>query len=541
MTSDAADSSTPPPTPVRSGPFAPLARPDFRLLWVAALASNIGDWMENVGSAWLMTELSRSSILVGLVQTSSSLPYVLFALPAGALADIVDRRRLLLVTQVAATIVLGVLALLTAINGMTPALLLGFTFAIGFLAAAAAPSWQAIVPGLVPRDELRSAVGLNSAAVNVARAVGPAIAGVLITIVGVAAVFAGNGLAFLVVVVLVASWKAPRRPAVAAPERLAGATRAGIRYARESLELRAVLARTALFAVPASAIWTLLPLVARNRFGADGGLAYGILLGLIGAGAIVGILLMPRMRASLSIDQLIAGGSITMAAILLVLGVVPFTPVLFAAAFIGGVGWLAVVTNVNAAAQFRLPDWVRARGLAAFQMAFQGSLALGGVIWGIAGEASGVPLAMTVAGALLVGGVFAARRWPLAATEALDLHPAVLWPEPNVDPTTDLDEGLVRVQVTYRVDPANADAFIAAAGSLGRLRRRDGASSWLLAEDVGEPGRFVESFVVESWAEHQRQHLRSTEADRAIEDRVLDLQLPDEPVGVEHLIVRNTG
>ena len=541
MTAEPTGSSSSTPPPVRSGPFAPLARPDFRLLWIAALASNIGDWMENVGSAWLMTELTRSSTLVGLVQTSESLPYVLFALPAGALADIVDRRRLLLVTQVAATLLLGALALLTAINGMNPALLLVFTFAIGFLAAAAGPTWQAIVPGLVPRDELRSAVGLNSAAVNVARAIGPAVAGLLITIVGVAAVFAGNGLAFLIVVILVASWRAPRRPAVAAPERLAGATRAGIRYARESLELRAVLVRTALFAVPASAIWTLLPLVARNRFGADGGLAYGILLGLIGAGAIVGILLMPRMRASLSIDQLIAGGSITMAAILAILGTIPFTPVLFAAAFIGGVGWLAVVTNVNAAAQFRLPDWVRARGLAAFQMAFQGSLALGGVIWGIAGDASGVPLAMTAAGALLVIGVPVARRWPLASSEALDLDPATLWPEPDVDPATDLDEGPVRVQVTYHVDPANADAFIAAAGRLGRIRRRDGASRWLLAEDVGEPGRFVESFTVESWAEHLRQHRRSTEADRVIEDRVLDFQVPDEPVGVEHLIVRETS
>ena len=367
MTGSSSPTAADQETPTPGGPFAPLCRATFRSLWLAALASNIGDWMENVGSAWLMTELSRSATLVGLVQTSSSLPFVLFVLPAGALADIVDRRKLLLATQVIATVVLVILAILTALGGMTPALLLLFTFAIGSLAAAAAPSWQAIVPDLVPRDELRSAVALNSASVNVARAVGPAIAGVLITIVGVAAVYAGNAFAFLLVVVLVARWKAPQRARVASPERLAGATRAGIRYARASLELRAVLYRTALFAVPASAIWALLPIVVRVRFGDDGGLAYGVLLALLGGGAIVGIVVMPRLRAELPIDRLIGTGSVVMAAILVVIGVAPWPPVLAVAALAGGVAWVTVVTNVSAAAQFRLPDWVRARGLGAFR------------------------------------------------------------------------------------------------------------------------------------------------------------------------------
>jgi len=525
-------------TPTHGGPFAPLGRATFRSLWVAGLASNIGDWMENVGSAWLMTELSRSATLVGLVQTSSSLPFVLFVLPAGALADIVDRRKLLLVTQVMATVVLVILAILTALGGMTPALLLLFTFAIGTLAAAAGPSWQAIVPDLVPRDELRSAVALNSASVNVARAVGPAIAGLLITIVGVAAVYAGNALAFLLVVVLVARWKAPQRARVASPERLAGATRAGIRYARASLELRAVLYRTALFAVPASAIWALLPIVVRLRFGDDGGLAYGILLALLGGGAIVGILVMPRLQADLSIDRLIGGGSVLMAAILVIIGVVPWPPVLAVAAVAGGVAWVTVVTNVSAAAQFRLPDWVRARGLGAFQMVFQSALAFGGLLWGVAAEVLGVEAAMAMAGGLAILGVPLGRHWSLEASERLDLEPAALWPEPEVDPVTDPEAGPVEIQVTYRIDPADSHAFLEATDELGRQRRRDGAYRWLIAEDAGEPGRFVETFFVETWAEHLRQHRRVTEHDRATEERVLSFQLPSVPIVVEHLIAR---
>jgi len=529
------DSSAEPIPP--AGPFDPLRHAAFRSLWIAALASNIGDWMENVGSAWLMTELSRSATLVGLVQTSSALPFVLLGLPAGALADIVDRRRLLIITQILAVAVLVVLALLTAAGTITPTSLLVLTFALGVLAAAASPAWQAVVPDLVPRSELRAAVGLNSAAINVARAVGPAVAGVLIVGVGVAAVFLGNVIAFAAVVVIVAAWRSNRSRRQGPPEHLTGATRAGLRYARHSSELRVVLVRAASFVLPVGAFWALLPLVARAGFGADGGLAYGVLLGLVGAAGVLGVALMPRLRSRFSIDRLIAGGSIGMAVVLVALTLIAWPPAVALAAIVGGVAWITVVTNLNASAQFRLPDWVRARGLAVFGMVVQGSLAASGLLWGLVADAAGLQVALGTAAAATAIGVALGLRWPLAAGEALNLQAATLWPLRASD-VLDLDDGPIVVEVRYRVARASAAEFADAMSALERLRRRDGAATWLLAEDAGEPGAFVESFTVESWAEHLRQHGRATEADRTIEDRVLSFQLPGVPIEYQHLVVR---
>jgi len=519
------------------GPFEPLRNSAFRSLWIAALASNIGDWMENVGSAWLMTELSRSATLVGLVQTTSALPFVLLGLPAGALADIVDRRRLLMISQVLSVAVLVVLTLLTAHGTITPAWLLLLTFGLGVLAAAANPAWQAIVPDLVPRSELRAAVGLNGAAINVARAVGPAFAGLLIAGVGVAAVFLGNAIAFGAVVVLVAGWRGSRPIRPGPPEQLAGATRAGLRYARHSLELRVVLVRAALFGLPVGAFWALLPLVARAGFGADGGLAYGVLLGLVGAAGVLGVAIMPRLRSRFSIDRLIAGGSLGMAVVLLALDLSAWPQALGVAALLGGVAWLTVLTNLNASAQFRLPDWVRARGLAVFGMVVQGSLAASGLLWGLVADAAGLQVALGSAAAATAVGVALGLRWPLAAGETLNLQAATLWPMRASD-VLDLDDGPIVVEVRYRVAPASAAQFIEAMSALERLRRRDGAATWLLAEDAGLPGGFVESFTVESWGEHLRQHGRATEADHPIEDRVLSFQLPGVPIEYQHLVVR---
>jgi quinol monooxygenase YgiN len=227
-----------------------------------------------------------------------------------------------------------------------------------------------------------------------------------------------------------------------------------------------------------------------------------------------------------------------MAAILVIIGAVSWAPALAVAALVGGVAWVTVITNLNTAAQLRLPDWVRARGLGSFQPVFQSSLALGGLLWGLAAEILGVEAAMAAAGGVTILDVLLGGRWSLATSEGLDLHPATLWPEPRVEPSTDPDDGPILVQVTYRIDPAQSDAFIEAMGHLGRLRQRDGASRWLLSEDAASPGRFVESFLVETWAEHLRQHLRGTESDRATEERVLGFQLDGVPVEPEHLVAR---
>ena len=270
-------------------------------------------------------------------------------------------------------------------------------------------------------------------------------------------------------------------------------------------------------------------------------MAYGILLGLLGTGGIVGVVLMPRLRSRFSTDRLIAGGSLGAGVVLVALDLTAWPPILGAAALVGGIAWLSVVTNLNAAIQFRLPDWVRARGLAVFQMVFQGSLAASGLLWGLVADAAGLQLAMAAAGAAAAVGALGGLAWPLSASEDLDLRRASLWPAPEIADEPDLDAGPILVEVRYRVDPAAAAEFTRAMSALGRLRRRDGASEWFLAEDAEEPGTFVESFTVESWAEHLRQHGRSTEADRPIESRVLSFQAPGVPVEVHHLVLRAGG
>ncbi len=518
--------------------FVPLRQATFRSIWIATLASNVGTWMQNVGSAWLMTDLSHSATLVSLVQTASSLPFVVAALPAGALADIVDRRRLLIITQVASFVVVLALAALTALGLITPFLLLFFTLLLGFLFAVSNPTYQAIVPELVPREQLRPAIALNGSAVNGARAVGPAIAGLMIGATGVAPVFALNALSFLLVVVALLRWKRQRSPSLAPAERLIGAMRAGFRYTRVALEFRAVLVRTALFALPTSAIWALLPLVARTRLGYMGAFGYGALVGMLGLGSSVAVVLLPTLLARLSIDRLIVLASVVFGMMLLAL-VFAISPVLLLAAmFVAGLAWLSVVSSVNASAQHRLPAWVRARGLAVYGLAFQGSLAAGSAVWGIVADATTLHISLATAAAATIMGGILGLRWPLATGEALDLNAAALWPEPHVLRTPQLEEGPVLVEVVYRIDGSNAKSFLSATGPLRQLRLRDGGTRWMLFEDPAEPGRFVETFLVESWAEHLRQHARATESDRQVEERVRRFQVEGEPVEVRHLVAR---
>jgi len=497
--------------------------------------------MQNVGSAWLMTDLSHSATLVSLVQTASSLPFVVAALPAGALADIVDRRRLLIITQVASFAVVLALAVLTTLGLVTPFWLLVFTVCVGFLFAAANPTYQAIVQELVPREQLRPAIALNGSAVNVARAIGPAIAGLLIGATGVAPVFALNALSFLLVVVALLQWRRHPTTSLAPAERLIGAMRAGFRYTRVALEFRAVLVRTVLFALPTSAIWALLPLVARARLGYMGAFGYGALVGMLGVGSSIAVVILPTLVSRVSVDHLIVLASLVFGVMLLTL-VFATSPIpLLLVMFVAGLAWLSAVSSLNAATQHRLPEWVRARGLAVYGLAFQGSLAAGSAVWGIVADATSLSVSLAVAGtATIVGGVLG-LTCRLATGEKLDVHPAALWPEPHLLRIPQMEEGPVLVEITYRVDGQNVNSFLSAAGSLRQLRLRDGGTRWMLFEDPAEPGLFIETFLVESWAEHLRQHARATESDRNIQEHVLRFQIEDEPVKVRHLIARPHG
>jgi MFS family permease len=517
------------------GAWSPLRLGLFRALWLAALVSNVGTWMQNVGAAWYMTSLTPSPLMVALVQAATSLPVFLVGLPAGAVADIFDRRRLLLWTQGWMLAVAAALAVLTFAGAMTAGLLLALTFALGLGMAMNAPSWQAITPEVVPPPELSRAVALNALTVNIGRAIGPALGGVVVAAAGPALVFALNALSFLAVLGVVYRWR--RRPAssVLPAERVVGATRAGLRYARHAPPLAAVLVRAGLFIVCASAFWALLPVIARAELGADA-IGYGVLLGCVGVGATAGAALLPRLRRRLSLDALTGVATVVFAVVGLLTAWWRWLPGLWLVMLIGGLAWIAMMASLNTAAQTTAPSWVRARALSLYLVVFQGGLGVGSAVWGALAERTGTATALTLSGAALVLSLAAIPRWRLATATTLDLAPAAHWPEPHVIATPAADAGPVQVQVEYRINRADGPAFAAAMHAISDVRRRDGAIAWTLYRDPGDVERYVEVFIVESWAEHLRQHERVTNADLAIEQRVRAFHRGDSPPAVTHLI-----
>jgi MFS family permease len=514
--------------------WAPLAEPVFRALWIAALASNIGYWMQSVGAVWLMTQLSRSAVLVALVQTAISLPVMLVGLPAGAMADVIDRRRLLLTTQAWMLASAAALALLTAAGVVTPWLLLALTFSLGLGNAVNGPVWQAVIPELVEPEHTSAAVALNSVQFNVGRALGPALGGLVVATAGPEAVFGLNALSFLGVIAVLWRWRRPEQDVLGAGERVVGAIGAGLRYVRHAPALRAVLYRTSVFVLPASALWALLPLVATRELGLDA-TGYGVLLGGLGAGSIVGAALLPRIRSRLPIDLRLVVGTLLLAGALLVLALVRWVPVVLAAMLLAGVAWVVVLTSFNVATRSVVSRWVQARALAVYLLVFQGSLALGSLAWGVAAARLGDTRALLAAVLALLAGLAGGLRWRLHGISSVDLTPSVR-PGPEVAVELEPDDGPVLVLVEYRIEPSRAEDFAVAMRALRRVRKRDGAYRWGLWTDVVDPARYVETFVVRSWAEHLRQHERFTVEDMLVRERVLSFHVGEEPPAVSHLI-----
>ncbi|MDQ2695678.1 MAG: MFS transporter [Pseudomonadota bacterium] len=515
--------------------WAPLRRPLFRSLWIATVFSSIGTWMHEVGAGWLMTSLAPTPLMVALVQAATSLPVVLLALPAGALADILDRRRYLLGAQLWMLAVAALLGILT-VAGVTNAwVLLACTFALGIGAALMMPGWGATLPELVPRAELQSAVALNSMGMNVSRAIGPALAGLIVAASGPGVVFLLNAASFLSVIGVLYLWRRQPRDSTLPAERFFGALRAGLRYARHAPALQAVLIRGGAFFLFASASWALLPLVARQELG-GGPQSYGLLMGCIGAGAVGGALLLPRLRARLSRDRLVAAATVLYAAAMLGLAYVRNLPLLSVAMLCSGAAWLSVLSSLQVAAQMALPGWVRARGLAVFMTVFMGGMAGGSILWGNVANAAGIPLTLTIAAAGALLGLAFTRLFPIGVHDDIDLAPSMHWPAPVVAAEPEPDRGPVMVTIEYRIDPGRIREFSRAMQEIGRMRRRGGAFYWGMFTDAADPGRVVECFMDESWLEHLRHHQRVTMADRAIESRIREFHLGEQPPVVSHLL-----
>jgi MFS family permease/quinol monooxygenase YgiN len=497
--------------------WAPIrSYPIFRALWIAQFASNIGTWMQTVGAQWLL--IDSSPLLVSLVQTAASLPIVLLALPAGAWADLVDRRRLLLGAQFAMFLCAAALAGITFIGAETPASILTLTFLLGCGNAVAGPAWQAIQPDLVDRAVLPQAAALNGVNMNLARAVGPALGGVIVATAGPGWVFALNAVSFVGIAAMLARWRAPERLDGGSRERLVEAVRAGGRYVRHARIVRRLLYRAILFIPAASAVWALLPVVAARRLGLGSG-GYGLLLGMVGVGAVAGAFGIPRLRAALGSARLVTGAMlVTAAAICLVATVGNPVVVGLSLVPVGG-AWIAVMSSLNSGLQLALPNWVRARGLAYYLVVFQGAQAVGAVVWGAVADRTSVTTALLGAAAVLALAAVVGLRAPVPDTSNLDRTPSAHWPAPQLTLSPNADDGPVLVTLTYRVSEDNAVAFADAMRHVGRSRRRTGALRWELYRDGTDPTRFVESYLVGTWAEHRRQHeTRLTGADRRFEE-----------------------
>ncbi len=530
----ATSSATGSPAPGASM-WRPLRQAVFRSLWIALIASNVGTWMQSVGAAWLMTSLTPSPLLVALLQTATSLPILLLGLPAGALADVVDRRRLLLVTESWLLLVALALGVLTLTGTMSSWTLLGLIFLMGVGGALDGPAWQAVVSDVVEPHDLPAAVSLNIMGFNVARAVGPALGGLVVAAAGPGAVFLLNAVSFLAVLGAIYRWRRTRAISHAPPEDMLGATLTGIRYVRNAPALQAVLVRVSVFIFGASALWALLPIVARQDLGLDA-TGYGIVLGSLGLGAVAGALLLPRLRRALSIDRLTAGATLVFAGATLALAYLRFVPLVLVILLGGGVAWMVMTSSVNVAAQTAAPAWMRARAVSLYILAFQGVMAVGGFTWGVLAQQFGDSTALAGAALILVGGLVATVRWPLHVVQRLDLTPSGHWADPRLVLTPEPEDGPVLVTIEYRVPAERASAFSAVMEAMRRFRRREGAVRWGLFRDLDDPDRYLETFVVPSWGEHLRQHARVTADDQTLEARRDALLQPGVAPATTHLI-----
>ncbi len=521
-------------------PWAPLRRQLFRALWTAQFVSNIGTWMQNVGAAWLMTTLKPSPLYVALVQTATSLPIFLVGLAAGALADIIDRRRYLLVTQTWMLLAAATLGVTTTLGGATPWALLALTFALGLGAAMNGPAWQAIMPELVPRDELAEAIALNSVGFNLARAAGPALGGIVVAASGPGAVFLLNALSFVGVVAVLYVWKRPAHHTIAATERVMSAIRAGLRYVRHEPQMISVLVRAGIFILCASAVWAVLPLLAKTEIG-HGSAGYGLLVACLGIGSVTGAAILTRVRRVISTEALLAMASLLFGGATIGLAYLRTLWLVALAMGAAGVAWMSELSTLNVAAQQSLPAWVRARGLAVYLLVFQGGMAAGAFTWGAVAERIGLAATLLAAGIAQAAGAALALRFRIRAIAADEVALPAHWPEPVVTSEPHPEAGPVMVVVEYRVRPEQFVEFQQAMREVGRIRRRNGALRWGLFVDAADPDLCREVFLVESWAEHMRQHARVTAADRRIEQRAHAYHSGEEPPRVQHWIAAPEG
>ncbi|HUN33979.1 MAG TPA: MFS transporter [Trebonia sp.] len=521
-------------TEAPSTAWAPFRHRLFAAMWSAQFVSNIGGWMQTVGAQWLMLTLTGSAAYVALVSTAGSLPIMVFAIAAGAIGDLVDRRRFLLIAQglmLAAAVALGALALAGLV---TPWTLLALLFALGVGQAMTAPVWQTLQPELVDPPERQQAISLGAVNQNLARAIGPAIGGVILAATSAGTVFLVNAVTFLAVIGVIAAWRSTRSAGALPREHLGEAIRAGGRYVVASPALRVILLRAFVFIVFASSIWALLPLVALSQLHLGSG-GYGLLLGCVGVGAVAGALLLPRLRRLLPAGRQLTAGSLGLGVVALLLALVHVTLVAAIALAFAGLAWILALSTLNSVYQLTLPGWVKARGMSFYLIVFQGGNAIGSALLGLMAQQAGLTATLVTVAVALAAGPLVGLRFPLASIPAAELRPAGDWPAPQLPVAPDgQPNGPVMVTVEYRPRAGSRDDLLAALRDARFSRRRTGAVSWRAWQDATDPDRIVEQFIVASWPEHLRQHERVTRRDADRLATIRDMTDPGHPPVVTH-------
>ncbi len=516
-------------------PFAPLSVPVFRMLWATWIVANTCMWMNDVATAWLMTTLTTSPVLVALVQTASTAPVFLLGLPSGALADILDRRKYFMITQFWVAGVAALLCVAVMSGGMTAHLLLALTFANGIGLAMRWPVFAAIVPELVSRQQLPAALALNGVAMNASRIIGPLLAGAIIASAGSHWVFVLNAVLSLIAGFTIMRWRRVHPDNPLGRERLTSAMRVGVTFVRESVAMRAVLWRISIFFFHATALMALLPLVARE-LEAGGAGTFTLLLASMGAGAIGSAMFLPRLRQLMTLDQLVRYGTIAQAVATAVVAFAPNVYIAVPAMVLAGAAWITTANSLTVAAQLVLPNWVRARGMSIYQMCIMGATAAGAALWGQVASMLSVHISLAIAAISGVVIMFLVLRVVRNRQPEEDLSPARMLIRPNASTTPEAGLHLV-VTIEYFIDPARAQEFRAVMKESRRTRLQQGALHWELEHDIADPRRYVERILDESWVEHLRRFDRSTNADMALRDRRLAFHVGENPPVVTRYVV----
>ncbi|MDG4875920.1 MFS transporter [Mesorhizobium sp. WSM4935] len=527
------------PESERVSALAPFRHGIFRAVWSASLVSNFGGLIQGVGAAWMMTTIATSPYQVALVQSSTTLPIMLFALVAGAIADSFNRRKVMLVAQTFMLVVSALLTLFTWQGWMTPWTLLAFTFLIDSGTALNSPSWQASVGDMVPRAKVPAAVALNSLGFNITRSVGPAIGGVIVAAAGAAAAFAANAVSYIGLIVVLARWK-PALPEQTLPrESLGAAMGAGLRYVAMSPNIAKVLVRGSAFGFSAGAVLALLPLVARDVVKGDA-LTYGIMLGAFGIGAVGGALISVRLRQLLSSEVMVRMAFCGFALCALNAAVSHNGWQTSAGLLIGGACWVIALSHFNVTVQMSTPRWVVGRVLSIYQTATFGGIALGSWIWGVVADAHGAEIALIAAAIAMLAGAAIGFVLPLPKQTVLNLDPLNRFKEPMLALDLKPRSGPIAIMIEYIIREEDVPEFLATMAERGRIRRRDGARNWTLARDLENPSVWIEHYHTPTWVEYIRHNRRATHADAVVGERIRALHSGENPPRVRRMIERPT-